>query len=75
MIERQFKGAHSGRQDHCLEFAILPSGDNDSRHLSTHANKRFSIAAPLPIVDPLASSIFLRRCPPALLRERNCGVE
>ena len=49
-------------------FRIDPSGKTEMTDL-------FSIAAPLPIVGPLAEGLFLRRYMLALLRERNAVIK
>jgi hypothetical protein len=49
-------------------FRIHPSGKTEMTDL-------FSIAAPLPILGPLAEVVFLRRYMLALLRERNAVIK
>ncbi len=49
-------------------FQSLESGGTEMKDV-------FSIAAPLPLLGPLAESIFLRRYMLALLRERNAVIK
>jgi hypothetical protein len=56
----------SMRADHF--FRVLPSG-------ATEMRDDFRIAAPLPILGPLADILFLRRYMLALLRERNTVIK
>jgi hypothetical protein len=49
-------------------FRTLPSGATEMKDL-------FRVAAPLPILGPLAEIIFLRRYMLALLRERNAVIK
>ena len=49
-------------------FRSLPSG-------ATEMRDNFRIAAPLPLVGPLAEALFLRRYMLALLRERNAVIK
>jgi hypothetical protein len=62
MIEGIFR---SMQADHRLR--TLPSG-------ATELTDRFAIAAPLPILGPLAEALFLRRYMLALNRERNAVI-
>jgi hypothetical protein len=56
----------SMQADHC--FRTLPSGATEMKDL-------FRVAAPLPILGPLAEALFLRRYMLALLRERNTVIK
>jgi hypothetical protein len=49
-------------------FRSLPSGATEMKNL-------FAIAAPLPLLGPLAETLFLRRYMQALLRERNAVIK
>ena len=49
-------------------FRSLPSGATEMKDL-------FSIAAPLPLLGPLAETLFLRRYMLSLLRERNAVIK
>jgi hypothetical protein len=49
-------------------FRSLPSGATEMKDL-------FVIAAPLPLLGPLAETLFLRRYMQALLRERNAVIK
>jgi hypothetical protein len=49
-------------------FQTLPSGATEMKDI-------FSIAAPLPLLGPLAEVLFLRRYMLALLRERNAVIK
>lgn len=49
-------------------FQTLPSGATEMKDV-------FSIAAPLPLLGPLAEALFLRRYMLALLRERNAVIK
>jgi hypothetical protein len=49
-------------------FRTLPSG-------ATEMNDLFFVAAPLPLLGPLAETLFLRRYMLALLRERNAVIK
>jgi len=49
-------------------FQTLPSGTTEMKDV-------FSIAAPLPLLGPLAEVLFLRRYMLALLRERNAVIK
>jgi hypothetical protein len=49
-------------------FRSLPSGSTELRDI-------FTIAAPLPILGPIAEALFLRRYMMALNRERNAVVK
>ena len=49
-------------------FRTLPSG-------ATEMKERFLVAAPLPLLGPLAEALFLRRYMLALLRERNAVIK
>ena len=49
-------------------FQTLPSGMTEMKDV-------FSIAAPLPLLGPLAEALFLRRYMLALLRERNAVIK
>jgi hypothetical protein len=49
-------------------FRALPSG-------ATEMRDDFRVAAPIPILGPLAESLFLRRYMLALLRERNAVIK
>jgi hypothetical protein len=49
-------------------FRTLPSGATEMKDL-------FRVAAPLPILGPLAEALFLRRYMLALLRERNTVIQ
>ena len=49
-------------------FRTLPSGATEMKDL-------FRVAAPLPILGPLAEALFLRRYMLALLRERNTVIK
>jgi hypothetical protein len=63
MIEGIFR---SMKADHY--FRTLPSG-------ATEMKDDFRVAAPLPILGPLAEALFLRRYMLALLRERNTVIK
>jgi hypothetical protein len=56
----------SMQQDHY--FRTLPSGATEMKDL-------FRVAAPLPILGPIAEALFLRRYMLALLRERNAVIK
>jgi hypothetical protein len=49
-------------------FRTLPSGLTELRDI-------FKIAAPLPIIGPIAEALFLRRYMTALNRERNAVIK
>ncbi len=49
-------------------FRALPSG-------ATEMKDTFAIAAPLPLLGPLAEALFLRRYMLALARERNAVIK
>jgi hypothetical protein len=49
-------------------FRSLPSGTTEMKDL-------FRVAAPLPLLGPLAETLFLRRYMLALLRERNAVIK
>jgi hypothetical protein len=49
-------------------FRTLPSGATEMKDL-------FRVAAPLPVLGPLAETLFLRRYMLALLRERNAVIK
>jgi len=49
-------------------FRTLPSGATEMKDL-------FRVAAPLPILGPIAETLFLRRYMLALLRERNAVIK
>ncbi len=49
-------------------FRTLPSGATEMKDL-------FRVAAPLPVLGPLAEAVFLRRYMLALLRERNTVIK
>jgi hypothetical protein len=49
-------------------FRSLPSGATEMKDL-------FRVAAPLPVLGPLAEALFLRRYMLALLRERNAVIK
>jgi hypothetical protein len=49
-------------------FRTLPSG-------ATEMKDRFAVAAPRPLLGPLAETLFLRRYMQALLRERNAVIQ
>ena len=49
-------------------FQTLPSGLTEMKDI-------FSLAAPLPLLGPLAEALFLRRYMLALLRERNAVIK
>ena len=49
-------------------FRSLPSG-------ATELRDKFAIAAPLPILGPIAEALFLRRYMIALNRERNAVIK
>jgi hypothetical protein len=49
-------------------FRTLPSGATEMKDL-------FRVAAPLPILGPLAENLFLRRYMLMLLRERNTVIK
>ena len=59
----------SMQADH--RFQTLPSGATEM----TEMTDVFSIAAPLPLLGPLAEALFLRRYMLALLRERNAVIK
>jgi hypothetical protein len=63
MIQGIFR---SMQADHL--FRSLRSG-------ATEMNDIFSIAAPLPLLGPLAETLFLRRYMLALVRERNAVIK
>jgi hypothetical protein len=49
-------------------FQTLPSGATEMKDI-------FSVAAPIPLLGPLAEVLFLRRYMLALLRERNAVIK
>jgi hypothetical protein len=63
MVRGIFRFMHA---DHL--FQTLPSGVTEMKDV-------FSIAAPLPLLGPLAEALFLRRYMLALLRERNAVIK
>jgi hypothetical protein len=63
MIQGIFR---SMQADHL--FRVLPSGATEMKDI-------FAIAAPLPLLGPLAEVLFLRRYMLALVRERNAVVK
>jgi hypothetical protein len=63
MIQGIFR---SMQADHL--FRSLPSGATEMKDI-------FSIAAPLPLLGPLAETLFLRRYMLALVRERNAVIK
>ena len=63
MVEGIFR---SMQADHL--FRSLPSGATEMKDL-------FRIAAPLPLLGPLAETLFLRRYMLALLKERNAVIK
>jgi hypothetical protein len=63
MVEGIFR---SMQADHY--FRTLPAGATEMKDL-------FRVAAPLPILGPLAEALFLRRYMLALLRERNTVIK
>lgn len=63
MIQGIFR---SMQADHL--FRALPSGATEMKDI-------FAIAAPLPLLGPLAEVLFLRRYMLALVRERNAVIK
>ena len=62
----------SMQADH--RFQTLPSGATGMTEM-TEMKDVFSIAAPLPLLGPLAEALFLRRYMLALVRERNAVIK